>query len=592
MQWLIQGLTTASHYVVTLLLSVVGEALNLVVGSLIKLLILPLLNATIFNPFTLASGTVVGNAAAVVWGLMASVSAGVALVMVTFGAFSRMGLSWGQRRSWSELTQGLAVWFMILVGGWTFLNMLLGISNTATQALIAGVKTTLPIIFAKSGLAVGATLAGASLFVDLLWPLSGLVIVGLLLWAIGVWLMRQVDLVLYAGLLPLMAALGINGNNAPFKWAWSEAMGAVFNQLAMAFTLWMGCQFLTHVPLHATSGTTPVLLDQFYALFLAGTTFTLTARAPRLLAHITGHQTAGSGHLLTGMALGYLGGRGLEKAWKGSKMGQASIMASEGKEANARAQVTNMAGRPSLGERFQQTGVGQGVSNWGRGVAQNMADGLANTSFGQHAQVAAVQHPKLAKIVKNTGAIGVNGVKAMARPVQTAASFAYQPLSTMGHMAAEGVADSHPLGPQGTMARSQEATVFMAEHGVEAAAAHYFGGDQGVATQEGIQQLGHLVNAGSFERMYQNPHSGEIHQAKMGEAAPEGFMPLFDQKNGAPMYETKFAGGAWQQAVYQKTQQSVLQNIPVMTPASPFTHQGGRASNRGTESPHEPSYAY
>lgn len=545
MSWLINSLGALAGDIVThVILPVLGTLMNGILQAVVTQLVLPILQATVFAPFSLAPHTAVGAAALKVWATMGFLSAGVALAMLAFAAFSRMAFALGGAKSWAEIGEGLAIWTAVLVGGWTFLNLLLGISNAGTRALVASVSHSINQIFAANGLALGGAASAAAVFTTLLWPISGLLLVGLLLWAVGVWLMRQVDLVLYAGLLPVTAALGIGGNTGPFKWAWSEAMGAVFNQLAMALVLWVGAQFVTALPHH------PTVAQQFKDLGLAATTFTLAARAPQLLANITGHRSAGAGHVLAGMALGYLGGRGLAAAARMTPAGQAVAMAAEGRMAHARAQVTGWAGRPSVAERLKQSSLGRAVSQRVGGAAGAARDAVAHSRLGQAAQAFAEAHPTATQIARNTGSIAGRALAGAARPLQTAASFAYQPMATLGHLASRGVANASPEGPSGLMEKSRSATVYMAQYGVEAAAKKYFGGESGATTQEGIAQLGHLVNA----RITRN-----------------------DQGD----YQPTFAQGAWQGALYHSTRTSVLKNIPVTRDGRSTYAVGARSGGGG-----------
>lgn len=571
MSWLIGGLGNIGGLVVRTFLKIIGYAVNLVLKAAVQYLVLPLLKHTVFAPFTLDPTTAVGAAALHVWETAGAVSAGIALTMVLMGVFSRLALAWSGSKSWAEIGEGIAVWMAVLVGGWGFLNLLLGISNAGTQALVSNMQQVVNIAL-NHNMATGITGAAAAVFVDLLWPVSGLVIAALLIWVVGIWLMRQVDLVLYAGLLPVMAALGIGGNKTPFKWAWSEAMGAVFNQLAMAVILWIGFLFLHGASAH------PSVLQQFKDLFLAGTTFTLAARAPQLLGNLTGHHSAGSGHLLAGMALGYLGGKGLSTAVRSTPLGQAAGMAMQGREAKAQAQVTSWAGRTSLGERFKAStpGLAIGAKMAATGAA------LGRTPVGQATSWAA--NTSVGK------ALG-RGAQAVARPVQTAASFAYQPLSTLGHMAAGGVADSAREGPAGTFAQARDTTVFAAEHGIAGAAHEYFGQhqptpDAGMELYQAASnadRVGHLMNASVAQAFTDG--AGNVQWKSVGEVASAATNPgvlagLDPQKDasGAFVYQAQFRQGAWQKPLYEKTQQSVLKNIPVtrtnqaaysMDPATP-----------------------
>lgn len=548
MNWMLNGLLGAAGLVISVIFRVIGAFMDIIAKALFWL-VAQILDKTIFAPFTFVhtvaspslsllggnaptqSLTAVGTVANDVWATMAVASAGVALVMVLMAIFSRhilTGLN-GQQ-SWTEIGEGLAVWMAVLVGGWGLLNLLLGISNTATGALVGSINQITPLITHLNGSTTGTGLATgiAVVFTSLLWPLSAILMAVLLIWAVGVWLMRQVDLVLYAGLLPLMAAIGIGGNKTPFKWAWSEAMGAVFNQLAMAFIMWIGFLFLKQES-HST------IVGQLIEVMLAVSAFTMVAKAPQILGNITGHRSAGSGHLIAGMATGYLAGKGLQTAVKATPMGQAVGKAMEGQQARSAAKVTSWAGRSSVGEKLGTTGVGQRVKNWAHTTAESVAGSSVGQAVQQKATAFAEAHPTIAGGAKGLGHVGGQIAKGATSPVRTAASMMYQPMTTLGRMASRGQADSSMQGPAGTMNTAAEATMFMAEHGVHAAAQRYFAGENGAVTQDSLAQLGQMTNA----------HISAPNPAQ-----------------GRTEYGVEFAQGSWQGQLYQNTIKSPLQQIP------------------------------
>lgn len=555
MSWLLNDLGRLAGLAAQEFIKIIGFVLTIILRALVNDLVLPLLNHTVFAPFSLHGTTAVATAFNVVWATAAAVSAGIALAMLSTGVFSRLALTWAGSKSWAEIGEGLAVWMAVLVGGRLFLGLLLSISNDATQALVQIMHTVATIALTHHVAAVGLTSAAAVVFTYFLWPLSGLALAALLVWCVGVWLMRQVDLVLFGGLLPVTAALGVGGNKAPFKWAWSEAMGAVFNQLAMAVVLWIGFLFLQG-PAQSS------ILGQFKDILLAATAFTLAARAPQLLANLTGHRSAGASHLLAGVALGYLGGRGLETMARATPLGQAMSMAAQGAQERAKAQVTSWAGRPSLGERLQNTPVGQALSE----KMGALGESLGQTRIGEKAHAFGQS---------SFGQMLGRGAQAAARPVQTAASFAYQPMATLGRSAARGVADSNPNGPAGTFAQSRDATIIAGEAGIGTAAGRLFGG--GLPPEKGMEiyahaqqadQLGHLMNAEVYQGFMDRSGQTIWKSARDVAAAagnPQGLQGLTPMQgtDGQAVYQAQFASGSWQGALYQKTQTSVLKNIPM-----------------------------
>lgn len=539
MKWMLNGLMGAISTLVALFFRAVGAIMDYFARGIFKF-VLKILGATIFRPFTLVNAnhtlSPVGTVANEVWATMALISAGVALVMILMGVVSRhilTGLN-GQQ-SWTEIGEGLAVWMAVLVGGWGFLNVLLGISNAATGALSSTIQNIIPIITQYNGsvAGTGSSLGLATVVTALIWPLSAILMVALLIWAVGVWLMRQVDLVLYAGLLPLMAAIGIGGNKTPFKWAWSETMGAVFNQMAMAFIMWIGFLFLKNQPKNT-------VLEQFIDILLAISTFTLMARSGQILGNITGHRSAGSGHLIAGMATGYLAGKGLQTAVKATPMGQAVGKAMEGQTARSAAKVTSWAGRSSVGEKLGNTGVGQRVKNWAHTTAESARASIGNSAVGQKVKDFADAHETIAGGVKKAGQMVGQGVKGATAPVRTAASMMYQPMTTLGRMASRGQADSGRVdkgleGPAGTMNRSAEATMYMAQNGVHKAAGQFFPADNGTANDASYEKLGQLTNS----------------------------IITRDPIKGGTNHTVNFAQGSWQGQLYKDTMQSPLQQMPV-----------------------------
>lgn len=521
MSWVITQLSHLVQPIINVFLTILSYLMLWVDRQVFTQIIEPLLANTIFKPYTLNNHFIVGHVAWQVFWVMSILSGGVALVSLLYGIASRLFFILGGQKSWAELAEGLVVWMAVLVGAWSFLNILLSVANAATGMFLQGIQATLTTVFGNPQLShgVGVVTAATALFTVIFWPLTGMLLAALVLWAIGVWLVRQVDLVIYAGLLPLMAALGISGNKTPFKWAWSEAMGAVFSQLAMAVVLYIGCLFLAPMALAGASAHASIW-QQFEAMGLALTTFTMAARAPKMLANITGHQYAGSGHILAGMATGYLAGRGLMAAAKMTPGGQAISQMAAGQTQKAQDAVQNWSSRKSVGEMTGQSKLGQAMQAAGQSVRSRASQAWQGSSLQQAMQattggaMAALgivptgssvrtamqatmdQHPTLksaAAVGGQAASIAYRGAGAALKPLRTAASMTYQPLSTLGHMASQGTAISHEAGPAGTTANSAAATIFAAHHGVQAASMQYFGKD--TPANERMEALGNLINA-------------------------------------------------------------------------------------------------
>lgn len=216
-------------------------------------------------------------------------------------------------------------------------------------------------------------------------------------------------------------------------------------------------------------------------------------------------------------------------------MGQAVGRAMEGQQARAAAKVTSWAGRSTVGEKIGNTGVGQRVKNWAHTTTESAREAVANSAVGQKVAAFADANPGVANAAKSMGHVVGQGVKGAVRPVQTAASMVYQPMTTLGRAASQGRADSSMQGPAGTMNTAAEATMFMAEHGVHATAQRYFAGDNGAVTQDSLAQLGQMTNA---HIVAPNPAQGRTD------------------------YGVEFAQGSWQGQLYRDTMKSPLQQIP------------------------------
>lgn len=565
MSWLINGLLSIAGHVVTFMMTIIGDFVGLITKSLFTYVVLPILTHTVFSPFNLAHGTPVGDAAAHVWGFMGLASAGVALLMLVYAAFMQMTGSISGQHSWKEVGGGVLVWLVVLVAGWTFLNLLLHISDVATTAMASGLVlkngqpgADLTFLFGgstKTVMDLGS--AGGAVFTALLWPLSGLLMAALALWAVGVWLMRQVDLVMYAGFLPIAAALSIGGNRTLFKTIWSEAMGAVFSQLAMATIFWIGFQFINP---HAPPSTS--LWVEIKEVGLMITTFTLAARAPQLLGRLTGHQSVGSGHILAGMAGGYLAGRGLAAAANITPAGQAVAMAMQGREAKSQAQVMSWAGREPLGQR-----IGKALGNTKTGQAVKSSVGSAKQAFGESKVGQAMAKATAPGTVGgNVARAGGHVARTVAKPVQSAASMMYQPMSTLGHAAAEGRAWSSPHGQPAAMNQAAEASMATATLGVEGAARFYGGVKNGEDLHSGhIEQLGEMMHA-NIQPLYQKADgSMEALSFQQGdELVKRGQAKRAVDAQGQNLYHVDYGQASWQGGYYK-----TMKNIPVNYNAPP-----------------------
>lgn len=454
MSWLWQALSDGAGAVATALASILGHFfLFVLVKPLLGGVILPLLGATLFAPFNLipAPGQTVGfvaQATETVWAFMASLSGAVALTALLWGLFTR---TWGAafggpERSLRALGEGLGVWALVLAGGYTFCGLLLQAANAVTGQLTALAQGLSASLNPVAGIAGGAAAALGVLF----YPLSLLVLTGVLLWVVGVWVMRQVDLIVFVGLLPLTAALRVGGLEAPFRWNWQEAVGAIFAQLAMAVAWWIAWLILGG---HWVSPAAPVgvwaqqTLVGLAALLLVG-------RAPAMLQQLTGHQHAGMGSIVMGAMAGSLLARGAQSALRMSPAGAALHQLQQGFAAQAEATAGQWAQRPSVGEALGRTRLGQ----WAGRQWQAAGAAVAQSRPAQAAAGFVRRHPMLqdAAQVAGQGAQAAGRVAGHAlRGARSAASFLYQPRTTLGRAMELGYARQ----AQGTAAATSQRAI-------------------------------------------------------------------------------------------------------------------------------------
>ncbi|MCL8208612.1 MAG: hypothetical protein K6V97_11155 [Actinomycetia bacterium] len=361
LDWLWQAIADAAGAVAGAVLVVLGSFADFVVQGLLAHVVLPLVQSTLFAPVSLAHGAgagVVGQAAWAVWQTAAAASPAVALVSLAWGGWLTSGFV-AVGREKPALAEGLAVWALTLVGGYAFLQALLAAANTITQTLMAASRSLLANALTASAHPAVDLANGVGLVLTFLFqPLAGLILSGLLLWVVVQWVMRQVEIVVFVGILPVTAALALSGNRRAWQWAWAEAQGAVFTQLAMAVLWWIAWLLL--------GGQLPSLATGFGPdlgrLLLAAGALWMVTQAPQMVRAITGHQHAGLGGLMLGMAAGALLARNTRNAFHMSPMGAALHGVVQGRLAAAEQKALEGAQGPSLGERLAGTTVGQAVA--------------------------------------------------------------------------------------------------------------------------------------------------------------------------------------------------------------------------------------
>ncbi|MHB1926577.1 MAG: hypothetical protein ACYCRD_04845 [Leptospirillum sp.] len=404
------------------------------VGSLVWIvaraifgLVFNFVNATVFSPLSLTGGPI-GYAFNIAWIAMRDASGAVALAMLAWGVV-RHNLSYisGKKVDRSEMAEGFMVWVAVVLGGTLFFTLLLTVADSVTVSMshlaAVGAIQQLNCMPQEGALTGGLAIAGAGIVSMSLMPAALLVIAGILCWGVFVWLARLVDLVFYCSLLPVMAALSVGGDKKYFTWAFNEAMGAIFSQMAMAIAWWLAWLMFIQ-PTGPLSGIGTGIWSQFIHLGLLAVGLSLFARSPQLLQRITGHSSAGVVSLAMGVAAGSLMASGARSAFGASKMGVLSnklkegIAAKSASELEARGQDAG----PTVG-RGLATGLGAALHGDFKGAASKAkAAGLSSAGL------------------KGSGSRFAAGAKDAARGVGQMATFGagmvFAPGKTAGHFVA------------------------------------------------------------------------------------------------------------------------------------------------------------
>ncbi|MCL6595824.1 MAG: hypothetical protein K6V73_06375 [Firmicutes bacterium] len=398
-----------------------------------------LLSATVFNPESLTGKGVVASAASEFWKVSALVSVGVALFGLAWGSFTRALSQMSPKpRDMTEVFEAATVYVAVFLAGYPFLAMFLGLANRVTTTMVAAASA---LNGGSNHITLGIFAGAATVLGALLYPTSLLVIAALLLWACVSWVMRMVDLIFYVGLLPVTAALTFTGNKNAFEWNFSEAVGAILTQMAMAiawYVAWL---------IFSTPGGSPIV-----RLFVGIGAIALVTRAPGMLQQIVGHRTAGVAGLALGVAAGSLLSREARSAARMSPMGAALSEMGRQRQERAKAAAMRWAQGPSVGERLAGTRLGKAVS----GGLKSAASGLSSAASGAAERAgeawqglkstAMAADPVLfgAMAAAETGAraagagakavapIAYAGAKPVIQAARTAASLAYQPRVTLG----------------------------------------------------------------------------------------------------------------------------------------------------------------
>ena len=430
--WLLTNIVNAIiSFFNVLVIQPIGQIIGWI-GEAIFWLVTEFLKATVFAPLSIDplhpgghGGIVAAAAASYVFDTMAAASVGVALFALTWVAFTN---TWGSfagrsqfaRSAWADSLEGVGIWLLVLVGGYAFLSALLDAMNRISLTLISFTEQYQanwihPAAFASTatGVVVGglATFAG-DIIVNWLWPTALLVLAGFMLWAVIVWAMRVVDLIVFVGLLPVTAALAITGNKRAWQWNWAEAMGAVFSQLAMVVMWWIAWLIIGG-PLTVNSGD---FITDLVRILIGIFAMFMVSKAPQMMQQITGHSHAGVGGMMMAAAGGYMLGRGAMSAARMSPLGQAAGKMAESYSQRSQAKLSNWAAKPEIGSGATGQGFMQRATQAGKSVLG--AAGLTGT--GQVVSGAArhmwagleTKAPGVASVMRAAGGATAGGARA------------------------------------------------------------------------------------------------------------------------------------------------------------------------------------
>jgi hypothetical protein len=451
--WILNGLLQSVGTVSALILKIIGWVMiHALVHPLLSYVVAPLLQATVFDPTSLTGHGIVAQAAGNLWRLWAAVSGAVALFGGAWGVFTQAlsTLEERPRDSRAYLEAG-SVYLAVLVGGYGFLSSLLSIADAVTRELVTA---SFSIGALTGNAALGVASGAAGVVATLCWPSSLLVLAGFLLWAVVVWVMRQVDLVFYVGLLPVTAALTFTGNKAAFEWNWNEAVGAVLSQMAMAIAWWVAWALLggTFVPSGQVTATS--FSEDFLHLLLGIGALTLVARAPSMLQQVTGHRSAGVAGLALGVAAGGVLSREARSAALMSPAGAAVSQIGRAAQLRAENVAGSWADGKTMGERLGGTRTGKALTGFavraagaaGAALAESppvRAAGAAASAVAQgvrgvhawaegHAPALADAMDLGGEAAAGVGRAAYGAATEVARAAQTAGSMAVEPRLTLG----------------------------------------------------------------------------------------------------------------------------------------------------------------
>lgn len=423
------------------LLNIIGNAMvTILIRPLVNYVIIPLLQSTIFGTIDLSGqssgiGGLIGRDAAAFWTLSAVLSLALALFSGVWGVLSTsLSTFSSQQRDYRTLLEGLLLYFLVLIGGYQFIALLTGITNQVVLSLVNESKAIVAFsnMAGQFDLTAAAATAAVVLLGDVITPIIVLALVGALLWVVVSWIMRMVDIIFYTGLLPITAALTLTGNKTAFQWNLSEAVAAVITQAAMAITWYLAAALLTgNFDPHHMQDWHIGIGTQLVQLLIGIFAFTLVARAPAMVQEVIGHRHAGVAGMALGVAAGGVAFSAARRLAGASRLGVATGRGLDRAEARSEEIVNNWGNRRTAGEAFAQSRVGQAMSGAVTKYGEKLSRS-ASTFVKKYPGAAKAGSVLAGAAAATAGSAPGRGVSRMIRGVRTAASYAYQPLTSMG----------------------------------------------------------------------------------------------------------------------------------------------------------------
>lgn len=454
---LLSGFIDAIERVVVFVLALIGNLLSWIAGSIAQVAV-SLLEATVFAPVVLDPGQANGVVSEVVsstfdagWKAVAAISAAVALASLGWGVFQLNFRTVKGAPDKQSLAEGIVTYAAVAIGGKTFLFTMLGMANEVTAGLLILARKSLENTFfanglftdgatATAGYASGALMGVLAVLTYIATPAVLLFLAGALLWVVGVWLFRMVELVFFAVLLPITSAFSITGSRRAFEWNFQEATGAIFSQMVMALAWYLAWLFMDHTNVATTVIPGPQDIgddartavaqigDVLLRLLLGAAAMMMVGKAPRMLQNIAGNSYGGIAGIAMGAAGGMLLARFGREAFKMTPAGVAMSAVVRASQAQAAARASAWGELPTAGARISSM-----IGSTAAGRAIQAGLGAAGQAMGQ---VFAPVKQRLDWAYNNSNLVrGMSEVvKAGGRRAGAAAGAFFQPRVTFGRM--------------------------------------------------------------------------------------------------------------------------------------------------------------